>query len=455
MLAVFSTLIISKSTRPQSRESKGLRFKMESLQHLNPSGGQGSTYKRPSGLDSLEVGYIGDFKRGDWGGVADVDLKYILEKDAKVMTSLNEAYVSLQREGGSRYRFGQQILDWAPYEQFWQLRHLNGQRFLRLMDNKQHGNLGLFYSRRLGQVETEMFASLFYIPNINPRFHVKDGNVISSSGWARTPPRRTSLGEGNSEIKYHLKLPPYREVFIQKSLGANFKLPVSSLFEASAFAIYKPETSLRLNGEAFYDSQGNAVLVNGHPIVNHHLMTGFQVAGEAGNISWRGGLTYVEPSAELGRDLDTLTLPLRENHHRRQFSRLQTEFIEILPVYEREVFAHAKVGWKWPWFGFDFNALHYFSQHDSNDLYSLTNLWQSALGVGGRFFLSDQYLAQGSFRYDTARKDNLIHFDLTYLPLPSFSLGIGVELIKAPNVNSYWSAYRTEDTFFIRVQHTL
>ena len=399
---------------------------------------------------------MGGFQRGNWGGVADVDLKYILEKDAKVMSSLNEAYVSLRRGEDSRYQFGQQILDWAPYEQFWQLRHLNGQRFLRLMDNKQHGNLGLSYSRRLGEAKGEVFASLFYIPNINPRFHVKDGNVVSSSGWARTPPRRTALGRGGeSEIKYHLNLPPYREVFIQKSLGANLKLPVSSLFEASTFAIYKPETSLRLNGEAFYDSERDAVWVNGHPIVNHHLMTGLQIQGEAGNTSWRGGVTYVDPSAEIGRDLDTLTLPLRENHNRRQFSRLQTDFVEILPVYEREVFAHAKVGWTWPSFGFHFNALHYFSQHDSNDLYSLTNLWQSALGVGGSLSLSDQYLAQGSFRYDTARKDNLIHFDLTYLPLPSFSLGIGVELVKAPNPNSYWSTYRTEDTFFIRVQHTL
>ncbi len=458
ILAAFSTIMISKSTKGARPYGRGLRFKLESLQHLNPSGGRQTAYnKRPSGLDSLEIGHTGDFKWGRWGVATDVDLKYVLEKDAKVVSSLNEAYVSFEGEEDSRFKFGQQILDWAPYERFWQLRHLNGQRFLRLMDDKQHGNLGMFYSRRLGDVEGQFFASLFYIPNINPRFHVENGQVISSSGWAQTPPRRTAVGEEESEIRYQLDMPPYEDVFIQKSLGLNLGLPISPDLKASAFAIYKPETSVRINGEAFYDSQMNSVLVKGNPIVNHHFVAGLMLNGKMGESFWGGGVTFVDPNANIGRDLNTLTLPLKENRSRRQTALFQSEFMELLPNYEKELFAHATLGWKRPTFNLGLNFLHYFSQHHLglNELYSLTNLWQTAVGLGGELSLSEQYLARGSIRYDVAREDNLIHFDLNYLPLPSFSLGIGVELIKAPDAASYWSTYRTGDTFFIRVQHTL
>ena len=54
----------------------------------------------------------------------------------------------------------------------------------------------------------------------------------------------------------------------------------------------------------------------------------------------------------------------------------------------------------------------------------------------------------GDFRYDLARKDQIVKAEGSYTFLNRATLNIGMELIKSPQDNSYWSAYRANDTVY-------
>ncbi len=423
-------------------------FKLKRGQRLNQSNHQKS-------LDSLETSYFSSFEGKNWRGRTNLDLKYLIQKGSKINFSLSQAYINTSdpKEPQSHYTLGRQILDWSPEEKFWQLDHINGLRSFNLMDTKQEGLLGLLYSTRSGRMRTQIFASLFYLPSLNPRIHVKNGNITTSSGWAQTPPKITSVADREVNIYYELNTPNISDIFVQKSLGLNLETYVNPHIKLSSFAVYKPENSIRANAEAFYEFEKDRVLVKINPIVNHHLVMGLQTqANIKDRYSLRGGLTYVDPNAKMGKDFDTLTLKINKEQNN-----FESDFFKIEPKYEEELYTHASLGFKKPLFSIAFNALHYITKHGrgSDDLYSETTRWKTALGLEGTFSMADRWSGHGSIRYDLVRKDNLANIGVIYQTPSSFSIGLSAELLRSPKRESYWSFHRANDTFFTYVSYSL
>ena len=381
----------------------------------------------------------------DWELAAEGDFRFYLD-NSEMSISLSELY-SRYKDGSDHYTIGRKRLNWLPNEKFWQLGHIDGVRGFRLLDSKTEGLVGFHFTTKNNLLKTEIFFSYFFIPTLNPGLDIKNGRVSSPMRWVKMPPTKTIVLGVETPITYELERPDMKDVILQKSLGMRVTFE-SWLGEFSTYAIYKPENNLRINAEAPYDPIDNRVEVLAKPIVNHHVIFGFNMNQMIGFLNLDLGLTYVDPNARLGSDFDSLSGDLDDE--RKTFT---SEFFTVEPNYNRESFMTFSLAFEQKDFGAEVNGIHYFSKHEkgSDDFYSDTVRWVSALGVGGYYSITDELHASGSLRYDLKRKDNLLDIETFWTPREHLRVGLGVEFIKSPKKNSYWSAYRSNDIIYTSV----
>lgn len=399
--------------------------------------------------DWIDLSHTYSLRKNSIEGSFNGDLRlYINNKETS--PSLSEAYLRYKGENNSTYTLGRQKLDWHPNESFWQLDHFQNTRGFRLMDMKNEGLTGFHYQTKDGSLKTEIFLSYFYIPSLNPSVKIKDGQVVSNTDWYKRPPEKTIIANQEVDIFYDLNMPEYRDVMVQKSLGARMTYDwgaETTKGHISGFSIYKPERRLRINAEAFYDPSRDSVVVNANPIVNHHVMFGAEVRQKFENAELIAGAITIDPNARLGADFDSLSLEIENNRT------LQSEFFKVEPKYNRESYAHASLNLRNQFSLLSVNYLRYLSKHESgsDDFYSETVKWKNALGFGASHEFYDWLQGTVNLRYDFDRKDNLLNTQIVFLPWRQSSITLGSELIRSPETNSYWSAYRANDTFYLNV----
>ncbi len=404
--------------------------------------------------DWLDFSFQYETQRSFIHGKIDADFRFYIN-NKEISPSLTEMYIQYNGIDQSRYTVGRMKLDWHPNEAYWQLNHFQNTQGFRLMDTNTEGLTGLHYGIKDPVFKLELFLSYFYIPALNPNVKVNDGQVSSNVDWYKRPPTRTIISGNDVDIFYSLNDPAYRDVIFQKTLGlrvAPYWGNKEAGGEVSFFAIYKPERNLRVNAEAYYDPNIDKVAVNANPIVNHHIVLGYDLRLHGGNTDMTTGLVYLDPTANLGRDFDALSVTLDQNNR----NVLQTDFFKVEPKYMRETYAHFRLNHKWQDLTLSLNGIYYFSKHPkgSDDFYSETTKWVRPAGIGGLYQMNEWSQLSFSLRYDFKREDNLFNAQYIITAWRSSIVTLGAELIKSPKANSYWSAYRTNDTFYINAGYT-
>jgi hypothetical protein len=394
--------------------------------------------------DSFNLGLKTGMDRGMIRGVLDADLRF-LRAESAVNGSLSEAYVEYVGDE-NKVALGRKHLGWNPEEQFWMLGHIEGQRAFRLLDQKQEGLIGIFHEGRSGSFKTQIVASYFYLPQMNPGMKVENGRVTSTSEWVKLPPTKTVLFDQETNINYTLNRPSNRDVILQKTLGVRSEY---SWLEGSlsAFALYKPESNVRLNSDAQYDPVSGAVEVNATPFVNHHAVFGSVLEHTYEGVQMVAGIQSVDPNARLGSDVDNLSGATGER------AVFESDGFSIVPRYDREDFGYLSAGVKSPLASARVHYLHYFSEHNKgrDDLYSETVKWKRAIGIEGSYDLLEELKITGSLRYDLERKDNLLSLGGFYSFSRNFQAALELELLQSPLSESYWSAYRANDAIYTSV----
>jgi len=419
------------------------------------NGGKRNTF------DWLDTGYQYKLLRGPISGSFDGDFRFFIN-DRQFGASLGEAYFSYRGVDGSVHTLGRKRINWNPSEKFWQLNHFQGGRQFRLFDRKQEGLFGYHLKTNHGPLRGEYFLSYIYIPTLNPTIRVEDGNIISNSDWYRRPPEQAIIRASGvaSSINYEVNYPSYADIITQKSIGGklsyawsfqdlkNEKKEIFGRGQAHVFAIYKPESSIRVNAAAKYNISEARLDVTADPVVNHHLVYGFSFEQEVANTFNRVGLTFVDPSARLGKDFDTLSLEVANKTSVDN----RTGYL-VDPKYDRETYLHFSSVLPGRVISATFHGVHYLTNHDrgNDDFYGDTVRWLSALGIGLTYYASDTLTANINFRYDFKRKDNLLDASVSLRPYKNTFVNMGIELISSPTDTSFWSPYRANDTTYIRL----
>ena len=419
------------------------------------NGGKRNTF------DWLDASYQYKLLRGPVSGSFDGDMRFFVN-NRKLGLSLGEAYLSYRGADGSVHTLGRKRLNWNPNEKFWQLNHFQGGRQFRLFDRKQEGLLGYHLKTNHGSFRGEYFISYLYVPTLNPTIQVEDGKIKSNSDWYRRPPEQAIIrasGEA-TDIAYEVNYPNYADIVVQKSLGGKLSYSwnlasndadqTSGLGrgQISGFSIYKPESGIRVNAATRYNIADANLNVTADPVVNHHLVYGALFEQEFANTFNRFGVTFVDPTARLGKDFDTLSIEVTNKTSEDN----RTGYL-IDPKYDREAYLHFSSVLPGNILSATFHGIHYLTDHErgNDDFYGDTVRWLSALGVGLTYYATDYVTANVNLRYDFKRKDNLLDASVTFRPYKTTFVNAGIELISSPNDNSFWSPYRANDTTYLRL----
>lgn len=370
------------------------------------------------------------------------DLRFYFQENNSFNYSLQEAYAVYKGDDWN-LTVGRKILDWNTNEKYWSLGYLNALQSFTLLSTEEEGTTGVIFNKSIGPFEFDVLASYLFIPQINPAIDFKHGEVHSRSEWVRLPPRKTVLTGLEVPISYQVDDYQISKIIFNKSLGGNIRYKWNN-GGVSAFAIYKPENKLRINASAYYDNLiTGKVIVTAAPTVSHHAYYGFQVYQSFGDIKARGGVSYVDPNARLGKDFIFDIQNARKT--------FKSDYFNINPRYDKEAYAHVSLNYdKQKSYKLTLNYIHLLSDNirGSDDFFSDTVKWKSTFGGGFQYFFNDSFDIAFDLKYDVIRKDNIVKGEIKYNFDQEVFIALGLEVLKAPDNNSYWSYYRTNDTLY-------
>ncbi len=372
------------------------------------------------------------------------DLRLYFEDNNDLAYSVQEAYLDYKHEGYQFY-LGRKILDWNQNEAFWGLGYLNASQGFSLLGDGEEGVTGLFVKKQFGDFEVEALASYLFIPALNPSIEIKNGSVRAKNDWVRLPPTRTLYNARVIPIRYETGKINYSKILFNKSMGANVRYLYSKGW-FSAFALYKPENHLRINASAAYVPDIDKVVVTANPTINHHAYYGLLWQHFFGNTRALGGVSYVDPNAKLGKDINLLSI----ENGRREFS---SEYFKIKPNYDREAYGHFSLNFDRGKYGLSANYIQILTKNKrgSDDFYSDTVRWKRAVGFKVDYFFTDSLSGLANWKYDLARKDNILKMEVKFDYNKRFMWLAGVELLKAPETSSFWSYYRSNDVLYTEI----
>lgn len=368
------------------------------------------------------------------------DLKLYFQDNNAVNYSIQEAYGRYQK-GSYQLYVGRKILDWNINEKYWSLGYLNGNQAFTLLSTEEEGVTGILLRKEATNWEFDFLLSYIFIPSLNPSIDFKNGEVQSRSDWVRLPPKKTVIS--GLEVPIYYNKPNYNvsKIIFNKSLGGNIHYKWSN-GGFSAFAVYKPENRLRVNAGASYDNTLGKVIVDADPTVNHHAYYGVQVYQAFGDLKARGGLSYVDPNAKLGRDF-----PVDITNARKTF---KSDYFTINPRYEKEAYSHFSANLDRTYYALSLNYIHLLtkSTRGSDDFFSDTVKWKRAFGGSVLMKFTDSFNMLVDLKYDLERFDNILKSELRYNYNNKAIFSLGLEILKAPKDVSYWSYYRANDMLY-------
>ena len=409
----------------------------EKYHRLNPQ-----SYRSNTG-DWIGLSYEDNTPKARLDTYLSGDFRLYFQDNNSFNYSIQEAYVRY-RADTYRIYLGRKILDWNQNEKYWALGYLNALQAFTLLSTEEEGLMGLHVEKDLGNFEFDFLLSYLFIPQLNPSIQIKNGVVTSHSEWTRLPPKY-ALISGKVEPIYY-KIDPYStsNIIFNKSIGSNLKYKWGK-GGVSFFAIYKPENVLRSNAVAYYDNITlKQPVVEASPTVNHHLNTGVELNHTFGEIVGRGGISYVNPNANLGKDFP---IPITNSRQSQPYD--QTGVV-INPRYEKEAYSHFSVNLDRDKYALSLNYIHLLTNdHRINDDFSSDAVkWKRAIGGSFIYYFSDDFSVSGDLKYDLARYDNILKGEIKYNYLHRINISIGVELLKSPTDTSYWSYYRADSSLY-------
>tara|TARA_R110002072_G_scaffold64203_4_gene159568 strand:+ start:7327 stop:8619 length:1293 start_codon:yes stop_codon:yes gene_type:complete len=367
-----------------------------------------------------------------WDGVVDFSARAYTSNDQGAIFSLSEAYIT-KTQGRTSYSVGRKILPWNPNEKTWGLNELNGQRAFNLTETNQEGISGLHFVRQASYSKLHIFASFLHIPQLNPTFTTDKGIIKGKNEWANLPPTRVRFQDNDVPVYYKVIFPEISEIILQPSAG------IYNSWESSdntfyGYATFKPENSIRINATGYYEQfEEERALVTAKPFVNHHVVTGLGWKNEGERVSYGVNVERISPLN--GKD-DSFVF----------------ESLKIEPIYRDETFVTSQLSWNTDRFNVELAHIYLAEGNDViSNAFAKKPRWRNAVGLGTSYSFTDNFNVNVNVKRDLELSDVVIKSQLNYKLSKHTLVSSGVQLIEAPDENSFWAPYRVNDSVFSRI----
>ncbi len=359
-------------------------------------------------------------------------------KAKKPIGSLSELFTTVRSDGFANVELvvGRKILNWNPADQFWVTGHLGGRENFELLSSAREGIVGTIVKFKPSKnFLIELMFSPLLIPELNPNVDVENGKVTSAAEWAKKPPQRTLVLNGNLvPNKYELRMPPLEDLIIKPGGGLYVEYGFNRSW-ISAYWSYKPEPRVRVNAEGGLTEEQDEVSVPFWPFINYHQVYGTDYR-YVGN-DWKFNLGLERNCPDHG-----------------QVKGVEIEYFKIKSTYFDESFLHSSVIFDLP-FSYkstlSLNFLNLLSDSIglSDSFLDEPVRWQRALGLNFSIFLVEKVRLILEYIHDMRSEDRTLMTKIQYYPYKGIFTELGSETVWAPILTNYWSMYRTNDTAFI------
>ncbi len=396
--------------------------------------------------DWLSLSFDSKFRKRRYNGYMDADLR-LYTGNSSYLYSVPQAYIQYRTSRRSDIAVGRKLVDWNPADQTWELGNINGMQGYNLTGDKQEGLFGLHANRRINKNwNIKLFGSAFYAPSLNPAYEIKDGKISSNTPWQAAPPTKMRMKGVDTPIYYEVGEYNVSDIVLQESLGGNLSYNWRG-GEVSVYGMYKPENKLRINAEGKLRKGADEVHVVATPQVNHHFVYGMGVKQKVNRrVKVSGGFEVIDPNSDLKSDLGLgIVNPTLIKNNKRDFD---SDYIKVEPSYQKQTYVHMGAQYDTPICKMGLNYLYNFSEQSGDAVFGDAVKWHNAVGVTVDYDFNDNLSMLFDFKYDIEMGDNIIKKELSYRFLNQMSIAVGLELLKAPRDDSYWSVYRENDTVY-------
>ena len=238
--------------------------------------------------------------------------------------SVPEVFISYHGKN-NQLILGRKIVDWNPTEKFWGLGKVNGLRAMNLLEQDQEGVTGLHYHAKMGDFDVQLLASYFHIPQINPTFHIDDGNVEAPTEWSKEPPERARFEGEEIPVFYKLQHIDFDDLLLKPSVGIyaayNWRgFSEDNQGKVTGYYAYKPEQGVRINATGFFDQQNDSqAVVTAKPFSNLHQVYGLGVEQKIGAIDYRLGWDVSDPDRGTDPNFEFDALKVEPKYFRESY----------------------------------------------------------------------------------------------------------------------------------------
>ena len=375
---------------------------------------------------------------------ANVSARHFTQGKATIF-SVQEAYIERIR-GKTSFVTGRQVLDWFPMEKFWFLGKVNGLRSFSFTEEEQEGLVGLQFKRKMWGGEVGVFGSLLYIPELNPGYTFRDGEIVGNNEWSRMPPTEIRFREGRAPVKYELIPPDIQSLLSQQSFGVNFKKDLDWL-SLSVFGMVKPEAKLRSGAYGYYEQiEDEAAKMRIRGFTMNHTVYGGQVSVPIGDVKLNLGAIYTEP----------------EPNSAEKFEPEAYENYQYEPDVYKERYYIASLISAWGTGGISLNYISGKEElvqkfdEDSNaePLFGSEMKWKNAIGMSVEQDFYRRFSLKAKIQADLDNLDRLFKAELKYRYSSFAQVVLGAEILDAPEDSSYWSTFRSNDSSYAKFSYT-
>ena len=397
-------------------------FFFEGFQNINNQ--QDDTKFKAGSNISLERSHSKQWK-------STIDVKLRLTSGQDPILAIPEAKTTYQ------YRFllgsiGRSKIDWSESDKFWSIGAINNRTNFSFLDNSQDGLVGVrLKSKKYKGFSSELFFSYINLPELLPKTEVENGKVTSESEWARSTPEAVIVNNREVNIHYELTEVNYNNLIFNESYGAKLEKEwkYTSL---EAFGIYKPENRLRFSIVAYYDIPTDRVIANIHPFSNHEFIWGGTVIQKMNKLLLTLSYFSINPSKV------------------KKINRPNTPYIQ----FEQKVESKNYLDLQLKLHKFTISYLKQFNQRaDQYNFFSGESRWRDAVGIKQQVRFSDEMTSEFNLKYDISKKDAVLDTKLNYFLSKKVSTTFGIELIHAPDINSFWADFRENDKLYATIRY--
>lgn len=174
----------------------------------------------------------------------DLTGKYASGNSILSYLNVKELYFTYFIDDSASIHIGRKLNTWSVGEEMWNLGLYQPQFRWNPLDVENQGLFGIFYEKKSGDLQLNLFGTPFYIPDQGPNYEFKDGQFAASNPYFTPPPQSILFQSVLLPIDYNIIKPEFSDIVLQSGFGIQIKYQDSQGWFANLAGTYKPSNQI-------------------------------------------------------------------------------------------------------------------------------------------------------------------------------------------------------------------